>query len=141
MNTLVLSNYLEAEFLPGVVYSRWGEGHPSLADFQCVVLDMKLDTDISSTIPSVDYTGFPFYRLFDDVVRLLRVGGVVTCLNYYTFLNTGAKFVASNSKVHNAMLEGRRRTFSCEYKFQGQEETSYDWLVQLKNYKLELYSL
>lgn len=126
MRTLILSNYLKVEFLPSIVCSPWGVPHSSLADFQCVVLDMKLDTDIASATPSVNYQGYSFYKLSDDVIRLLQAGGVVLCLNYYTFVNQAS--LLYGSKVLNAIYEKRLTTYSYEHKFQGQEETSYDWL-------------
>jgi len=128
MRTLLLSNYLNVELLPGVVCSQWGESHPSLADFQCVVLDMKLDTDIASGIPHVSYQGYPFYRLSDDVVRLLHVGGVVICLNYYTSINDSSSFAGGTSPTHQGIRTKKQTTFNYEYKWQGHEETSYDWL-------------
>ena len=126
MRTLLLSNYLNVEFLPNTVCSKWGMQHPSLADFQCVVLDMKLNTDITSDIPSIKYQGYSFYKLSDDIIRLLRAGGVVICLNYYTFINQAS--LLYGSKVLNTIYEKRQTIYSYEHKYQGQEETSYDWL-------------
>lgn len=126
MRTLLLSNYLNVEFLPSILCSKWGVNHPSLADFQCVILDMKLNTDIGSAIPSVNYQGYSFYKLSDDVIRLLQAGGVVLCLNYYTFINHASLFVGS--RVLNSIYNMRQTSLSYEHKFQGQEETSYDWL-------------
>jgi hypothetical protein len=122
----VLSNYLNAEFLPSIVCSKWGVNHPLLSDFQCAVLDMKLNTRIASSIPSVDYPGYSFYDLSDDVIRLLQAGGVVLCLNYHTFINEA--FLFDDSRILKAINEKRHTTFSYEHKFRGQEETSYDWL-------------
>lgn len=126
MRTLLLSNYLHVEFLPSIVCSKWGVIHPSLADFQCVVLDMKLGTDIASATPSVNYQGYSFYKLSDDVIRLLQAGGVVLCLNYYTFINEGS--LLYGTRILNAINEKKQTTYSYEHKHQGQEETSYDWL-------------
>ncbi len=83
------------EFSSSILCSQWGVNHPSLADFQCVILDMKLDTNILSDRPSVGYEGYSFYRLFDDVIRLLRAGGTLVCLNYYTFINKAALFTGT----------------------------------------------
>jgi hypothetical protein len=126
VRTLILSNYLNGEFLPNIVCSKWGVNHPSLSDFQCAVLDMKLGEGSTSPTPSVGYQGYSFYNLSDDVIRLLQAGGVVLCLNYYTFINAAFSFVGS--KVLEAIFEKRRATFSYEHKFQGRAETSYDWL-------------
>lgn len=126
MKTLLLSNYLKNEYSSSILCSAWGVNHPSLADFQCVILDMKLDTSIISDPRSVDYTGYSFYRLFDDVIRLLRAGGTLVCLNYYTFINKAALF--AGTKVLNQIYNKRQSDFSYEHKFIGQEETSYDWL-------------
>jgi hypothetical protein len=131
LKTLLISNYLQSKYLASVTFSQWTGSHPSLADFQCVVLDMKLNTISSlviSDIPTVHYKGFPFYVLFDDIIRLLRSGGVVICLNYYTFANESSKFTDGHSKTHKAIYEKRIRNYSYEYKYQGAYETSYDWL-------------
>lgn len=128
MKTLLVSNYLKSESLPGVGSLRWEEKHPSPADFQCVILDMKLDTNIDSATPTVNYGGYPFYSLFDDVIRLLQAGGILLCLNYYTFINQASLFV--DAKVHKAIREKKLTTFCYEHKWLGQEETSYDWLDQ-----------
>jgi hypothetical protein len=87
---------------------------------------MKLNTDTTSATPSVNYQGYSFYRLFDDVIRLLRAGGTLVCLNYYTFINGASLF--SGTKVLNQIYNKRQANFSYEHKFIGQEETSYDWL-------------
>jgi hypothetical protein len=126
VRTLILSNYLSVESLPGIVCSKWEVDHPSLADFQCVVLDMKLDVDIASATPSVQYQGYSFYKLSDDVIRLLQAGGVVLCLNYYTFINSST--LLFGSKVLNAIHQEKLTSFSYEHKYQGQAETCYDWL-------------
>lgn len=126
MRTLILSNYLDAESPTKIVCSKWGVAHPSLADFQCAILDMKLDTDIASANPFVKYEGYSFYRLSDDVIRLLQAGGVVLCINYYTFIN--ASTLLFGSKVLNIIHQKKTSTFSYEHKFLGQAETSYDWL-------------
>lgn len=128
MKTLVLSNYLSGDFPPGLVCVKWEQSHPAVADFQCAVLDMKLDRNVAPAPPRISYAGYPFYGLSDDVIRLLRAGGVVVCLNYYTFLNTGSKFDDRSSRVHMAIFSKRREDFSYEYKWTGLEETSYDWL-------------
>jgi hypothetical protein len=132
VETLLLSNYLTPElleYLPNLVCSKWGERHPSLADFSCVILDLKLDIGADAhpeSTPSVNYKGYSFYQLSDDVIRLLKVGGVVICLNYYTFINAGSLFIGS--KILLAIFEKRQTTYFYEHKFTGQEETSYDWL-------------
>lgn len=127
MKTLLLSDYLRVELLPGVVCSQWEESHPSPADFQCVVLDMKLLAHGTTTL-LVYLDGYPFYGLFDDLVSLIQAGGVVICLNYYTVVNVVSRFNDTNLRVHQAINEKRRGTFSYEYKHHGPEETSYDWL-------------
>jgi len=126
MKTLLLSNYLKIKHDSSIICSSWGVNHPSLADFQCVVLDMKLDTNIGSDRPSVNYEGYSFYRLFDDVIRLLRAGGTLICLNYYTFINEAASF--AGTQVLNQIHQKRQSNYSYEHKFTGQQETSYDWL-------------
>ncbi len=126
MKTLLLSNYLKNEYNSSILCSAWGIKHPSLADFQCVILDMKLDTNIDSEYLKVQYKGYSFYRLFDDVIRLLRAGGTLICLNYYTFINVPINF--SGTKVLNQIQQHRQSDYSYEHKFINYEETSYDWL-------------
>lgn len=126
MKTLILSNYLQAERLPGIVYSKWGVNHPSVADFQCVVLDMKLNINVNESPPVVSYEGYSFYELSEDVIRLLGAGGVVICLNYYTFVNQAKSL--SGTPLLNARHQKKLTEYSYEYKWLGQEETSYDWL-------------
>ena len=110
-----------------IVSAKWGESHPSLADFACAILDMKLYIDVEAvSIPTVEYPGYSFYRLSDDVVRLLQAGGVVVCLNYYTFANKAS--LIFGSKILNAIYSKRQAEYSYEHKFTGQEEVSYDWL-------------
>lgn len=132
MNTLIVSNYLTKkllEDLPNIVCSKWGEHHQSLADFACVVLDLKLDIIVEvhqESVPSVDLKGYSFYGLSNDVIRLLQAGGVVICINYYTFINLAS--LLYGSKILNAIFEKRQTQYMYEHKFIGQEETSYDWL-------------
>jgi hypothetical protein len=126
MKTLILSNYLQAEYLSGIVCSQWGVQHPSLADFQSVVLDMKLDTNVTTDTPKVNYSGYSFYRLYDDIIRLLQAGGVVICLNYYTFVNEAS--LLYGTPVLDAIRKQKLNNYNYEYKWQGGEETSYDWL-------------
>jgi len=87
---------------------------------------MKLNTNIDSARPSVNYQGYSFYRLFDDVIRLLRAGGTLICLNYYTFINEAALFAGAT--VLKQIQAKRQSNYSYEYKFIGQQESSYDWL-------------
>ncbi|MEE8194690.1 MAG: hypothetical protein V3T73_04240 [Dehalococcoidales bacterium] len=132
MKTLLVSNYLTKdllEYLPNIVCYKWGERHPSLADFACAILDLKLDIGVEApteSVPSVKYKGYSFYQLSDDIIRLLQAGGVVICLNYHTFINSGS--LLYGSKILNAIYEKRQTTYLYEHKFTGQEETSYDWL-------------
>lgn len=128
MKTLFLSLYLDFQGSPDAMSFRWGEYHISPADFQCVVLDMKLDENPDHDNPVVYYGGYPFYSLFDDIVRLLQAGGVVLCLNHYTYVNKDSTY--GSSEAHKAMLDKRRHTLTYEYKHRGGEETSYDWLEQ-----------
>ena len=94
MKTLLLSNYLAIEHFTDLIVCKWGEDHPSLADFHCAILDMKLDNN--PNVREVSLPGYPFYSLFDDAIRLLRAGGVIIALNYFTYVNKGSPYVTAN---------------------------------------------
>jgi hypothetical protein len=129
LKTLILSNQLTYGAVPNITSARWNEAHPSLADFQCVVLDMMLEGIAPPVAPNyayIHYQGFPFYILFDDIIKLLQAGGVLICLNYYTFINRPSTLL-DGSEIHRSIFNARLKLFNYEYKYNGVEETSYDW--------------
>jgi hypothetical protein len=126
LRTLILSHYLarHSDFVvPDVDIHEWTSTSPSPAGYQATVLDMNI-VDAGSH----DHRNHPFYGTKEHVERALKSGAVVICLDYLTYTNPHSSLDGRRQDLQaTRQLKG---TFTYPSKYQGIQETSYDWLDQ-----------
>lgn len=110
---LVLSDSLPIDtgYPHGEVYRWMAPNQPLISNYEILVLDMKMPKD-TRTPAKV------FYGITEEIIKLLKAGGVVICLTYATTEIEGAK---SRYRILHDDPPRREKTTDTR-------ATSYDWL-------------
>jgi hypothetical protein len=128
MNSLIISNRISrVDQNSDIEQYYWTHRRPSAANYPNVILDLCFGSPGEEGYVKLKGTDHNFYEIGPEIVRCLSAGGIVMALLGPVAVNE-RKIGGSEFQRHTVAL--KKKGASYDDKYNGDYETSYDWLDQ-----------